>query len=366
MSVLYHVTPPRPAVPDTDAVLQDVDALRSRFGGRVLHLYPFRRPGLPWPPVLFGLHGLPALRRRERTVTLHHLFAPYLYPYPLLRWLRRPVVYSVFASVQGQPSPDPAAFVGIARLVASSERDAALLRGWGLDRIRLIRPGIDLARFAPSFPPSGDAFVLLVGSAPWVHAQFRSKGIDALLGACRALPRLRLVFLWRGRLGTELDRRVRRAGVAERVEILDGPVDVPAILDRVHAAVVLADGPVLVKAYPHSLLEALAVGRPVLVSDVVPMADYVVETGCGEVVTGVDPLLLIQGLRRLIDGYAACQARAAVLGARAFSRETMLEAYAAVYREVASHGVGPGLPGRIRRGGPTPEDDATRRHEDPP
>lgn len=338
MSPLYYVTSPRPRVPGTDAVFQDVDALRARFGGEVQPLYPFRRPGLPWPWVLSGLWALRGLRHREGAVSLHHVFAAGAYRFPFLRGLRRPVVQTVVASVQGQRPPKPGRLDRLAGLVASSERDVALLRGWGLDRVRLILPGIDLDRVRPTPTPGGSTFRLLVGSAPWTRAQFRSKGIDALLEAAARVPELRLVFLWRGHLRRDLERRVHARGLHDRVEVLDGPVDVNAALARVHAAVVLASGPRLVKAYPHSLLEALAAGRPVLVSEAIPMADYVREAECGEVVAGPQPGLVLDGVRRLIDGYATRAAHARACGARRFSRQRMLDAYGRLYRDVQSTG----------------------------
>jgi glycosyltransferase involved in cell wall biosynthesis len=339
MSLLYHVTSPWPRVPGTDAVFQDVEALRARFGGEILPLYPFRHPGRPWPRALFGLGALRALRRREESISLHHVFAAGAYRFPFLRGLRRPVIQTVVASVQGQAPPKPGRLDRLACLVASSERDIALLRGWGLDRVRLILPGIELARIRPTPPPGGSGFRLLVGSAPWVRAQFRSKGVDALLEAAVRVPELRLVFLWRGHLRRDLDRRVRARGLCDRVEVLDGPTDVNAVLSRVHAAVVLASGPRLVKAYPHSLLEALAAGRPVLVSEAIPMADYVREAECGEVVAGLRPSLVLDGVRRLIEAYAGRAAHARASGARGFSRQRMLDAYGRLYRDV--EGAGP-------------------------
>jgi len=46
-------------------------------------------------------------------------------------------------------------------------------------------------------------------------------------------------------------------------------------LVSVHAAITLADREGIIKVYPHSLLDALAAGKPVLVSRAIPMADYV-------------------------------------------------------------------------------------------
>jgi glycosyltransferase involved in cell wall biosynthesis len=128
---------------------------------------------------------------------------------------------------------------------------------------------------------------------------------------------------------------VRRAGLTDRVEILAAPADVPATLSRVHAAVVLAEGPTLVKAYPHSLLEALATGRPVVVSEALPMADHVRATGCGVVAQGVSSAQVVAALAELIEGYARYRLGAAADGARAFSRAAMLDAYATLYEEVA-------------------------------
>ena len=93
------------------------------------------------------------------------------------------------------------------------------------------------------------------------------------------------------------------------------------MLRRVHAAVVLAGRPGLVKAFPHSLLEALAAGRPVLVSEGNPMAEYVRETGCGRVVPRLAAADLLEAIRLLRLDYATCRARAVDVGQRDFSQE---------------------------------------------
>ncbi len=331
MRVLYLVTTPPPVIPGTDAVVQEVDLLRARFGGEVAWLRPSWRAHARYPRPLLGLHRLHALRRWDGDVNLHHVYAPQLFSLPLLRFLKRPVVYTVTAGVDGVRLPRPSFLQRLGAIVVPSRSDLDTLSRRGLANARLIRPGIDVARFSDTPVPPGRDFVLLSGSAPWTREQFRVKGVDLLLEVARELPDLRLVFLWRGVLLPELVARVRRLGLSERVEILRDWVDVGQLLSRVHAAVVLPGRPGLVRAYPHSLLEALAAGRPVLVSDGNAMADYVRDTDCGRVVPGLETGALIEAIQGLRQGYEGHRRRAAEAGRRDFAQEDLVTAHRELY-----------------------------------
>ncbi len=336
MRILYLLTTPPPIVPGSDAVVQEVELLRARFGGEVIWLRPAWRARARYPRPLLGLHRLGAIRQRDRHVDLHHVYAPQLYLLPLLWFLKRPVVYTVTAGVGPAGRMPPTSFLRRLRaIVVPSRVDLDALTRRGLRNAHLIRPGIDATRFVDAPAPPGPEFVLLSGSAPWTRSQFRSKGVDVLLEAARALRDLRLVFLWRGVLLPELVARVGRLELSDRVEILRDRVDVSRVLTRVHAAAVLAGHPGLVKAYPHSLLEALAAGRPVVVSDGNPMAEYVRDTGCGRVVPRLRAPDLLEAIRQLRQNYAAYRARAAEAGRRDFSQEELVVAHRELYRALA-------------------------------
>jgi glycosyltransferase involved in cell wall biosynthesis len=219
-------------------------------------------------------------------------------------------------------------------LVVSTEDQAARLCGWGIQNVAVVRPGIDTARFSytplsPGAPPT-----LLMGSAPWTRQQFHSKGVLALLELALQMSELRLVFLWRGVLADEMARRVQSAGLEARVEVLNERVDVNEVLARVHAAVVLAAGDALIKAYPHSLLEALVAGRPVLVSRSIPMARYVEQEGCGVVVERADATAIRVALETLLADHQGYQQRALSVGGRDFSLDKTLADYDRVYDTV--------------------------------
>jgi glycosyltransferase involved in cell wall biosynthesis len=318
-------------------VVQEVELLRGHFGGDVAWLRPKWMKLARYPHVLLGAHMLGALRSSDTTADVHHVYAPQLHRLPVLALLERPVVYTATAGI-GPTIPPARSLRGLAAIVVPSRSDAEALRRHGLSNVHLVRSGIDLGRFADSQPPPGPGFVLLSGSAPWVSRQFRSKGVDALLEAACEMPDLHLVVLWRGVLHAELVDRVRKLGLEDRTEIINEHVDVSRVLRRVHAAIVLADRPGLVKAFPHSLLEALASGRPVIISAGISMAEYVDDTGCGAVVPSVDPTSLVRVIRRVRDDYASYRFRAIENGGRDFSHEQLVASYGEIYRAATSGG----------------------------
>lgn len=333
MNILYHLTSPSPPIPGTDAVFQEIEALCGRFGGECLQLYPLRRPSRIFPKKLYGLHQRSALRRLELSVDLHHLYYVTLYPFPWLRMLRKPLIYSVVTGVGAHIACGRTDWLKrVHTIVSCNPRDEAALRALRPARYRIIRPGIAVERFTHTPCPLGQELILLVGSAPWIHRQFQTKGIDLLLDVAGSLP-LRLVFLWRGFLRDELRRHIARRGLDRRVEIINEATDVNRVLSRVHATVVLAETEKLVKAYPHSLMESLSAGKPVLVSGCVPMADYVTEAQCGEVVPRLTSDDLRAAIKRLMDNYAERQAKALARGRTDFALAPMLEAYGEVYQE---------------------------------
>ena len=308
MRVLYHVTMPPSSMARCDAVVQDIEALKSRVPGFTHHLYPSHTPGTRWPRRWWGMLKLPYLRQMERRVDLHHIFNPDLCAFLLLRWLRRPIVYTVVAGTHAANYRSANQLKEqVNQIVVPADGDLDRLQTWHIPNVALIRPGIEVARFSYSPPPSGTPFTLLMASAPWTLPQFQSKGVDALLEVAQRHPGLRLVFLWRGVLFNEMQHRVRAKGLETRVEIINEVVDVNAILSRVHAAVVFASDETLIKAYPHSLLEALAAGKPVIISRIIPMAEQVERCECGQVVDHLDVESVHMAVAQLMQHYETAQ-----------------------------------------------------------
>jgi glycosyltransferase involved in cell wall biosynthesis len=247
--------------------------------------------------------------------------------------LRNPVVYTVLTSVrQLERRPSLEWLASLHRIVVSNPRDADTLKSWGLSNYAVVPPAIETARLEKSSLPLAEEMTLLMASAPWAEDQFELKGVDALLDAAARLPRLRLILLWRGVLLKELRARVERRGIKDRIEIIPERADINAYLRRAHATVLAAKRSDIVKAYPHSLLESLAAGKPVILSDALPMADYVRQHGCGIVVEEVSEQTLIEAIEDMRAHYDALAERARLTETQSFSYKAMIENYRAVYR----------------------------------
>ncbi|MFN4294738.1 MAG: glycosyltransferase [Thermoflexales bacterium] len=334
MRALYHVTIPDWPMANCEAVMQDIQALRRIAPGDSFHFYPARSPGTRIPRRLWGLNRLPAIWRAERSADFHHIFNPDPFPFPALHLLRRPIVYTVLGGVKDDHRRMAQQLARLARaIIVSSEDDLIRLRGWGISQSCFIQPAIDASRFSYSPPPRGAPFTLLAGSAPWTPEQFGSKGVNALLKAAQQRRDLRIIFLWRGVLFAEMMRRVGAMGVEMQVQVFNEPMDVNRLLAQAHAGVVLAERSDLVKAYPHSLLESLAAGKPVLISRAIPMSAWVEHLGLGVVVEQVTvegALAAVDALRSRADAFPPEKLRAAV----AHQSGRFLEQHRRVYHGV--------------------------------
>jgi glycosyltransferase involved in cell wall biosynthesis len=332
MSVLYLLTSSEPIIQGTDAAFQEVSALSAAFNGETINLCPRRVPGRPFPAQLLGFHKLRQLRKLERACDITHVYHSVPYPFPVLKFSRNPIVYTVLTSLRHiASSPNLKWLKSLHRIVVSNVRDADILKSWGLLNSAVVPPAVDISRVTQSALPLEGEITLLMASAPWVEDQFDLKGIDALLDAAARLPKLRLILLWRGLLLKELLERVERHDLRGRVEIITERVEINDVLRRSHAAVLAAKRSDIVKAYPHSLLESLLGGKPVILSDMLPMADYVRQHGCGIVLEDASQQTLINAIEELrarYDGYAK---RARLTEAHRFSHQAMIENYREIY-----------------------------------
>ncbi len=331
--ILYLATTALPRIPGTDAVFQDIDALRQQTGGAMLNLYPFRFATRFYPPFMLGLHARARISRLAGDADLLHVFAPGLWDIPALSHIKKPIIHTVTASLHDRTRLfSHRAATKADTIIVSHPADVDWLARQGITAMH-IPPAIDLPTLpVPDNRP--ERFTILVGSAPWSREQFRTKGIDALLAALKTLPGVNLIFLWRGFLRDELDRRIAQHGLSDRIEVIDEHADVYKLLARSQAAIVLAKHAGVIKPYPHSLLEALAAGRPVIVSDCIRMAKEIQRNGCGVVVDSLADESVTRALTDIHTHYDTLARASTAFDTTPFSRPGFVKQYESLYKQI--------------------------------
>ncbi len=192
-------------------------------------------------------------------------------------------------------------------------RDVAL--GWGLDPSRIsVLP--NPAPPLPALPPRKELRAAL-DPPPGPLLAFagrltRQKALGDLLSALVSVEGVALLLLGEGPERDSLEREAGRLGLAGRVRFLGG-----GVRDDVLRLFAAADAAVLSSAwenFPHTVVEALAVGTPVVATAVGGVPEVVLHEDNGLLVPAHDVAALGAALRRITgddDLRARLAARAA-------------------------------------------------------
>lgn len=204
-------------------------------------------------------------------------------------------------------------------------RDIAL--GWGLDPQRIsVLP--NPAPPAPELPPRAELRAAL-GEPSGTLLAFagrltRQKALGDLLAAVVGLDAVTVLLLGDGPERAALEAEVERLDLGDRVRFLGG-----GSRDDVLRLFAAADAAVLPSAwenFPHTVVEALAVGTPVVATAVGGVPEVVVHDDNGLLVPPHDVVALRAAIERLVtdpDLLARLAARAA-LSVEPFSEDVLL------------------------------------------
>ncbi|MEA2332355.1 MAG: hypothetical protein QOH58_2493 [Thermoleophilaceae bacterium] len=228
------------------------------------------------------------------------------------------------------------------RVIAVSARQAAPLQrlGYRAERIVAVPNGLFDGDVATHADPAatrralgldgGDFAVLCVAN---LRAEKRVDAfIEAVARARAQVPRLRGLVAGDG---PERERLERLAAEHEGVELLGSRGDVPGLIAATDALCLLSEA----EALPISLLEAMALARPVVTSDVGGTGEAVADGDTGFVVPPGD----VAAAGAALADLAARPERARAMGERGrerqrtrFSGEAMVDGYLRALREVAA------------------------------
>lgn len=161
--------------------------------------------------------------------------------------------------------------------------------------------------------------------------------IDAMQHVCRQRPSAKLAICGEGPLLSDLTARARAAGLEERIVFAGFVPNVAPWLKRSRAVAAVS----LFEGHPNAVLEAMAAGVPVVVSDI-PAYRSILDDDSASFVPVADPLEIAAAIVRTLDNRRSADERAALAkeGVRSLSLESAVTRYEEIYRRVlAARGI---------------------------
>jgi glycosyltransferase involved in cell wall biosynthesis len=277
-----------------------------------------------------GLYGRMAARRAGVARVVHTIHGIHYLHY------RNILLRAVYADLERYCSKA----TNVVVLVSEADLDTARrLRLARPAKLRLVRNGVDcaglqtedFARRAAAPAPARPQGRPLVGSVARLH---RQKGVVFLLRAAADIlagrPEGRIVVAGGGELEENLRGEARRLEVDRRFLLLGERADAREILSRLDVFVL----PSLWEGLPLVLIEAAALGRPIVATAVDGSREIIADGETGLLVPPADPAALAAAVKRLLDDPVL----AARLAARAretipprFTLEKMVDGYEEIY-----------------------------------
>jgi glycosyltransferase involved in cell wall biosynthesis len=224
------------------------------------------------------------------------------------------------------------------RVLAVCEAEARLARTvTTAGRVRVVHNGVDISALAEGEPDARVTALRSRGPVVCTVCQLRpGKGMETLLDAWPAVvagqPNAQLAVAGDGELRDALEQRVEALGIADSVHFL-GEHSEPIAAVRAADAFVLASW---FEAFPYVILEAMALGLPIVASDVGGVAEALAHARSGLLVPARQPAALSSALIELIaDAELRGRLGAAALQTvrRRFGTETMVRGAIDVYAE---------------------------------
>jgi len=331
--------------PEKEAISKEVNALRvgSRVRAPVVSFAPGQASRLVRRDRVLMLAGGAWLALRaaaalvERRGDVTHIFGGQS-SWHLLRALgRRPILITAVV-----PSLTAARVTqaNIARVAVEAEGgiDDWIKHGVALERIEIVRPGIDLEWYAASAAPDHDRFTLLFASSPSSLTEIPSRGIPLLVELARLRSDIDVDVPWRNWGDVAAAQRAiaeLRPPANFRVTF-DGVQDMRPHYAAAHATIVCFERGTG-KTCPNFVIEGLAAGRPCVATPDIGLAADLLRAHAG-VVAARNVGALAAAIDELQADWSGFSRRARQLAEEQFGLARFVASYERLYGDIASGG----------------------------
>jgi glycosyltransferase involved in cell wall biosynthesis len=322
--------------PDMEAIASEVATLRARFAGSIAWGLSHQRWALISARRGYCVHPRlhlffrAATRLLESRFDIHHIFGS-IGDWFYLNGTRRR--YTILTTAAWGPPADQRLLQHVDQFVVEHPGGGEELMRLGIEpgRIRLILPPVDLERFRPGRRPKG-AFTALFASSPDRADWLEARGVPLILDAAGLQPQMRFRLLWRpwGDSLAAVRRMIEERGLGNVELIVGRQTDMAAQYNGAHVTLAPFTQKDRSKPAPNSLIESLACGRPVVLTEAVGLKDIVAGTKAGAV-SAPSGAALAERLDYLESNWAGCAEAARRLAEQRFSVHGFLDAYDKLY-----------------------------------
>ncbi len=309
--------------PKYEAISKEIELLQKNFSSEIFEMN-FRNP-LSYCKLL----KLPFLPRG-----ISHIYTS-LGDRPYLSLIKKPpiILTGSASATKEKIRARVKLYKKLERVVVESERQREILLSLGVDddKVKIILPGINLENF--SYTKEQEFRILFASSPPKIE-KFESRGVNLMLDYLEGNKNPNFLFLWRKTGYDLLKKEIGSRKVEKQVDVIN---ELIADMNEIFGKVSCTIAPFLYhddhKPVPRSILESLAAGKPVLVSNKVSVSSLVKKEACGVV---FEPTL--EGLKKAIDelqrNYESYQKNSRKTAEKYFSAERFVEGYKKIYEEV--------------------------------
>lgn len=307
---------------ETNVISMNLKNQKISLRGRVKYL-----------PLPYALVGLPLVSNVASRFQINHIFASpgeHLL-LPRLNKLNTVLTITKDTNSLGDFEKNAENLKKVKQIVVESKWHEELLLQLGIEHkaIHRIYPGTEIQHYQPA---TGPFKILFATSPPDLHG-FLSRGVYLLIQVAKELPQVRFVLVWRERNYDKLAHLLAEADVSN-VEVLNGYIpNMDEVYASVHAAILPGLASNSLKPCPHSGLDALAHGKPVLVSQPTSIADLIQKNQCG---IAFEPTVecLGKAILQLVENYDLFQENCHATIKRTFSTDYFLAQYRQIYNDM--------------------------------
>lgn len=178
--------------------------------------------------------------------------------------------------------------------------------------------------------PTGEKMKLLLASMPYQTGDFSRRGLDIVLETAKTLAlEIEITMACRSMETYNKLNAVTQEKNLNNIRLIE-PWKCDMLKEMTETHAVVLSHRYRAKSCPNSLIEALSLGRPVLVSKSAQFGNIVSENRCGDIFEP-NSQDLINAIQRLQDNYTQRQSQTRKTYEALFSKSSFLKAYSTIY-----------------------------------